>query len=305
MSNREEKNHALLPSNIVATEGRFFINISKRGCGSGCSYCYIDGTHDQQTLLDESEVLDSITIMQKHPDFTPGARGTLVSLCPDTEPCKTVQSTDMVIKLLEHLLPLGNPIQLSSKERIPADLLQLVSTRRRFDGQFVLFVSSSTISRVAAIEPHAAPPAERFANIAASQRYGVLSCLYLKPFLPATLIDLPIYAEVIRDYAPSMICVGVLYSAKESNMPESAASLHHPVHSALGSPGKWESMSTFRTQLVNRFRTPVFFSSVCVSAYARNWFPTPRIWQDYSSLCVNCRSCDSQYQSWQSEVIEK
>ena len=276
-------------SNVTSTPGRVFVDISRRGCGSGCRYCYIDGIHEQQELVSKSELAESIAHLLEQPGFVPGRFGTLVSMCPNTEPFKSRYSTELLILALGSLLPLGNPIQIPTKEPIPKEILVEISRHVQFAGQAVVFVSTSTLSRSATFEPRAASPSERFKNFSISRETDVLACLYIKPVLSSTLRDCDLYVEAVCDYEPPLICVGIMYKkAEEYNR---GALLHHPVHSNLASVGVSEDISVFRDRLSQNTSAPVFFSSVCVSAYARNWFPMPAIWRDHPELCIDCRPC--------------
>ena len=285
-----------LPSNIVATPGRFFVNVTSSGCGSSCAYCYVDGFRQGQVALTPDDLEESLRLMTAHPGFAAGPRGTLVSMCPDTEPFKTSVSTALVAQVLSRVLPIGNPLQLSTKEPVPPAILELIRERRRFAGQVILFTSSSTISKAATVEPSASPPAARFTNFEACRLYGITSCLYVKPFLPATYADLELYVDVARNYRPSTACVGVLYkpsrAGEAANSPRPGSKFHHPVHTELEAPALETSVIEFRARLAQVLEGPVFHSSVCVSAHARGWYPSPHIWRELPDLCVRCRDCE-------------
>jgi DNA repair photolyase len=282
-------------TNLKLTEGRFFINITSQGCGSGCSYCYINGAQDKQVLIEEEQLFSSINYLRENKNFVLGKQGTLISLCPDTEPFKTENSTSLIMNILKTILPWGNPIQIPTKERIPQKILKIIKSLMIYPEQVVIFVSSSTISKASKIEPYAALPYERFSNFKLCQSYNILSCLYIKPFLLCTEKDIELYIDVIHDYQVSLVCIGILYT-KNSATPILKSNLHHPVHLELTSKGLNDKSLNFRTKIAQKFELPIFYSSVCVSAYVRNWIPSPKIWIDFPSLCINCRNCDSDYQ---------
>lgn len=283
------------PSNIHLTEGRVFIDISQRGCGSGCLYCYIDGTGEAQELLPQQVVSSSVAYLIQHPNFVPGLHGTLLSLCPNTEPFKTNASTDLITLVLRKILPLGNPVQIPTKERVPASILQTIRQYRTHPRQVILFISSSTVSKATLIEPGAAAPEIRFQNIHACRQADVPSCLYIKPFTKVTFQDINLYIDTIRVYDPPVICVGVLYR-KGQSAASHPVHLYHPARTNLRAPGVSDLMQNFRDTLANIFSIPIFYSSVCVSAYIRDWYPVPNIWRKFPDLCINCRNCEAEYQ---------
>lgn len=290
----------LIPKNVILTQGRLFINIALSGCGNGCLYCYISGSKEKQKLLDEWSFTESLNYVKQHLDFIPGKLGTLISLCPDSEPFKSEQSTKLVVSILKSFLPLGNPIQISTKQLIPDLVFSIIEKEINYTGQVVIFISNSTISEVSIFEPYATQLPQRFGNIKRSRDFGIISCLYIKPFLQSTANDVKHYIEVVNHYQPNMICVGIMYQIEPFVNKNSV--FHHPVHpDRLFSLGLTNEIIDFRMQIIKSVYTPIFYSSLCVSAYARNWFPSPRIWLDFPELCVECRNCKENYQNYNSK----
>ena len=285
----------LYPRNITSIPGRVFLDISASGCSSGCSYCYISGPTRPQVLLSHQELDASITQLDELRIVDVGPKGTLISLCPNTEPFKTPLSTELLLRVLHRILPWKNAVQISTKEVIPPAVLEEIDSLAAFPGQVVLFTSCSTISRASVIEPGAAPPSERFRNFGTAKALGarkVVSCLYVKPFLPVTQRDQSAFIEVLQTLRPDAACVGILY--QKTDKPAVTA-LRHPAHPELGSGGIKVQMKEFGTALSQSVGLPVFYTSPCVSAWARNWYPTPRVWYDFPELCVGCRDCEGEY----------
>jgi len=270
---------------------RAFVNITTRGCGSGCSYCYIDGPKLRQSFVAETEIKRTAKALLAHEDFIPGRMGTIVSLCPDSDPFKTPESVRLFEMLLCEVIPLGNPIQIPTKEVYPASSLALIA-RLAHRNQVVAFTSFSTLARAATVEPGAASIADRFDNFRRCRDHGVFSGLYLKPFLPSTVRDLEEFILRTNETRPDSLCVGILYSTTDKG---DQSEYNHPVHAELSAKPIDDAFKHF----VERFKiatgVPMFHSSVCVSAYALNRFPTPHIWRSYPSLCVGCRDCEADF----------
>jgi DNA repair photolyase len=277
-----------VPSNIIISEGRFFINITHHGCGNGCSFCYISQPKKEQHLINLDDLKISLDYVQNHSNFQKGRNGTLISLCPDTEPFKTECSTNCIAIILEHFLLLGNPIQISTKEVIPQEILELIQKNIKYIGQIVIFTSNSSISQSSRIEPY-----KRFENFIRCRDFGILSCMYIKPFLDLTINDLELYVDAIIKYSPDIVCTGIEY--KKETKDSTKILFNHPAYKNLKCNDLSENLIVFRERVSKTISNPVFFSSICVSAFARDYFPTPFIWKDLPKLCVKCRDCQKDY----------
>ncbi|MBD9490504.1 hypothetical protein [Ensifer sp. ENS11] len=277
---------------------RVFINITKRGCGSGCSYCYIDSPAGPQVFIDDLALSGSAEALLQSPFFRPGRNGTIVSLCPDSEPFKDKRSTEKIICVLRAVLSLGNPVQIPTKERAPEAVLEVISTYA-YPNQVVLFTSFSSLGKASKIEPHAAPVAERIRNFASARNHGVFACMYLKPFLPATLKDLDYVLEILEKERPDAVCVGMLYTTTQQKDP----AYTHPVHGSLTARPLDADFNKFVAALKKQGLVPLFHSSVCVTAWALDRIPTPHIWREYPALCVNCRNCEGDFQERSSRAV--
>ncbi|CUX37679.1 MULTISPECIES: hypothetical protein [Agrobacterium] len=270
---------------------RVFINITTRGCGSGCSYCYIISPAGPQVFVDDAALSNSAEALLQSPYFRPGRNGTIVSLCPDSEPFKDERSTEKVLCVLRAVLSLGNPVQIPTKEKVPEAALEVISTHA-YPNQVVLFTSFSSLAKAGKIEPRAAPVADRIRNFALARKHGVFVCMYLKPFLPATLKDLDHVLQVLEAERPDAICVGMLYTTTQ----QQDSAYTHPVHASLTARPLDDDFNTFVAAVKAQGLVPLFHSSVCVTAWALDRIPMPHIWKEYPALCVNCRNCERDLQ---------
>ena len=208
---------------------RVFVNITTAGCGSGCSYCYIVRPNGPQTFIDTLTLQSTADSLLRCDDFIEGQMGTIISLCPDSDPFKSEESTERFESVLQQLIPLGNPIQIPTKEVYPKSTLALINRLQR-GNQVVAFTSFSSLSKASKIEPRAASVDERFSNFQRCRDYGVFGCLYLKPFLPGTIADLGEFVSRANAARPDALCVGILYSTSDKG---DDAQYNHPVHVGL------------------------------------------------------------------------
>ena len=132
------------------------------------------------------------------------------------------------------------------------------------------------------IEPKAAPPMERFKTFGILREANVFSCLYIKPFLATTQVDRVEFSRILLNFRPNSCCVGLLYRRRKAG---TQSPFIHPAYSDLTSSQKeLEKIVHFRQRLADSGFGPIFHSSICVSAYARNWFPTP----EYGRITPSC-----------------
>lgn len=270
---------------------RVFVNITTSGCGSGCSYCYIINPTGKQVFVDMGALTGSGDALRAHPDFRPGPRGTIISLCPDSDPFKVPEATMRTEEVLRSVLPLGNPVQIPTKEKMPLSTLRLIRDNAAHN-QVVMFTSFSSLAKASKIEPNAASVEDRVSNFRACREHGVFSGMYLKPFLPSTLNDLDQVISILKESPPDSICVGILYSTTDK---ADSTAYGHPVHSNLTAGAIDTKFERFVEGIKANSSVPLFHSSVCVTAWALDRYPTPHIWIDHPTLCVNCRDCAGEH----------
>ena len=143
-------------------EGRAFLSISHKGCGSGCNYCYISDPLGPQQLHEPAEIAALCDELIYSPTFKPGREGTLISLTPETEPFKTVASTSLIIQIVRTLAALGNPLQVSTKEIVPPEVYDWIDEASAYRGQVTIFTSMASLSLSERIEPYAPKANTRF-----------------------------------------------------------------------------------------------------------------------------------------------
>lgn len=264
---------------------RVFVNITRRGCGSGCSYCYVEEFQAPQVLLSEQEVVSAIEATMAEPLFVNGREGTIVSFCPDTEPFKTEISTELMIKAVTLAASRGNRIQISTKEVVPLTFWKACSKLQRYYGQFVVFVSLTTFRKAATVEPFAAVPEQRLTNFAAAKADGIAACLYVKPFTKVTGSDLWFFQAAVAASRPSAVCVGMIY---QSSVPAVESMGKHPAHAELSTRGVTTSLENFVAALEKSCDVPIFYTSVCVSGALASSRPRPNVRRVLPNLCTNC-----------------
>ena len=100
------------------------------------------------------------------------------------------------------------------------------------------------------------------------------------------------YTKPEEEIAALLDSLGVKYERKTP----SSKYFTHPTHYNLFSQGLSSEMVHLREKLLEN-KLPVFFTSLCVSSYATNRYPIPKIWREYPHLCVKCRDCEKDYKN--------
>jgi DNA repair photolyase len=267
---------------LLMTPSRLFVSIATRGCGSGCSYCFISHPDDSPHYFSPNQILDSMDTLNAGHSFLRGVNGTLVSLSPETEPFRNAESLALVLLLLDRFLPLGNRIQISTKEVVPEQFW----SRVRGHNTVVVFTSFSTMTMAATLEPGAARPIDRLRNFSSPAALGVASCALVKPFLPQTARELPQFIQAFRDHRPRAVCVGMPYRRNTST----SSTYTHPIEAAWRSLGITTALREFTTRIGSELDIPVLHSSICVHSFLLDVEPPTPIWED-AALCVRCRAC--------------
>lgn len=261
-------------NSIVFTDNRVFVDIGK-GCGFACEYCYCDEAKMKQEPYSEYDIKKMVDYISDHSKFKKGLAGTVISLCPHTEPLMTEKSRTLVLYLIKKLAPYGNMIQIATKAIIPESFLEEINNFTQ-KGQLVIFVSISSIFHAKENEPYSPSLEDRLDNIRKCNKYGVSNCLYVKPFFIKGKEEHDELNKVIERYKPQTVCTGIVYD--ENNV---AGDFLHPTNSNISSKGINNEMVSFR----NNNPRQKFLTSSCVLASINNVVNNVDIPQD---LCVKC-----------------
>lgn len=257
--------------NIFYAEGRFFVDIAESGCGSGCAYCYIKYCKENQILIEKHAFRESLESIKESNKYVQGKCGSLISLCPNTEPFKSKDSTELIITVLKEFLPLGNPIQISTKERIPTKIFEIIEEESIYEKQVFLNISTSSISKWDVIEPNAAAPKIRFENFTTAKMYN---------------------NNIIKEYNPDTVCVGINFG-KSNKMDRLCDLLYKSkeIYEEVCSSQINKNIYQFTKKVIDEINVPIFHSSICIVAYVMDKQPELKIWEKTPELCTNCRDC--------------
>jgi DNA repair photolyase len=255
--------------NIIKAKGRYFIDVTIDGCGSGCSYCYIKNPKKEQKLMERNLFNESIDQLVHDRDFEVGKRGSIISLCPNTEPFKSKNSTISITDVLRKFLPLGNPIQISTKEVIPVEFLQFTQNNVQYEKQVFFNISVPCITNANKIEPNAAKIENRLKNFVVIKKFDRLSsCLYIKPFLHYSYNDIDHYLEIITNYEVEYVCVGLYLKKKSWNI--SYCDLlyqNNDMIKKIIDLTTIDKLNKFKVEILKRTNAMVFHTSIDIIHY--------------------------------------
>lgn len=284
-----------LNENVKFDEGRIFIDITYKGCGSGCSYCYVNTKSENQLLISSLELKQVIDYIIESDKYIKGKEGSIISLCPNTEPLKSKESIRLVEMILKKFLPEGNPIQISTKEKIDEEIFKNIQNYIKYKSQLYVNISLPTISKSEIIEPGAANIRDRIENFNLIKKYDMIhSILYIKPFMTITLEDRENYLEIIEKYKPDSICIGIdflKYNLDKEICPcdllyKDIESSKKAIKIAIN-----KGFNEFSKQIQIASSKIVFHSSICIIAYVLGVKPKLNINNKYKILCSNCGIC--------------
>lgn len=253
-------------------DGRVFIDIGE-GCGNACTYCYVKDKDKPQIVYAEDRIKAELKIITADSRFIPGI--TIVALCPHTEPFKSIASANCILIIVKTIAPMGNIIQIATKEIVPAFFLE-ESKKFVSPNQLILFISCSCFTEASQFEPFAVDYGSRLKNIEICHQYGFRSVLYLKPFLLSD-VDIIILEKELRRYHPDSVCLGITYQMNKQG------EYHHPTNIEITSNGINERMYYCAERI--QLNVPVFYTSTCAIAWINGVINNVSI---PKKLCVNC-----------------
>lgn len=263
-----------IDKNVKFADNRVFVDIGK-GCGFSCSYCYCEESRLPQKIFNSDDINMMAKYIVNHIAFNKGVTGTVVSLCPHTEPLMSKESQSLILDLIKLIAPYGNIIQISTKSVIPDDFLKKLSFIV-CKGQVVIFVSISSIFKISEYEPFAPSLDLRLNNIKKCKMYGISSCLYVKPFFITGENECSKLDDVIYEYKPDAICTGIVYAQNKEK-----GNYIHPTNPNIKSEGVHDEIVDYNKRSDNIS----FLTSSCVLASInkiKNSVDIPR------KLCIRC-----------------
>lgn len=193
---------------------RIFVNTCL-GCTGKCSYCYLDKMgYDNSSIIGKVRKAEELIEEIKHAGIS---KDTLITIGCFSE-CWDDNNKPETIKLIKYFLQNGNQIQLSTKKEICVEEAREFENLIQYLGQFVVFVSSATISKWDTIERGTDSPIKRFNTFEISKELNIPTALYMKPVLKGiTNQDIELYKEVIQKYGVKDVVVGSMFGEKVSN----------------------------------------------------------------------------------------
>lgn len=196
-------------------ENRLFINTCL-GCIGGCSYCYLPkmGYSNKEKLNEIMSAEEIITFLQET-DYNLSTN-TLITLGCFSE-CWDEKNKPHTIKLIKYFLSKGNQVQLSTKRQICEEEISDILPLIKYYGQFIIFVSSSTISMHDTIEKNTEKIENRFKTFDLIKK-NIPVVLYIKPVLKnITYKDMDLYKMYIEKYKIENVVVGSIFTNELSN----------------------------------------------------------------------------------------
>jgi DNA repair photolyase len=201
---------------LYGDTNRIFLN-TNLGCSSQCSYCYLPelniaiGTKANKHM----SVNDLFNSLLENTDFSAGKDGTIISLGCCSE-CWDEANQGNTIELLSKLIPLGNPIQLSTKREVKLASIQPLLSELAWYGQLNIYISNSTISHWDEYEQKTTAPMHRFKSFDLKSTNKIPMYLYIKPvLLGITIKDIEQYISIANQYNLDII-LGEMFTTNES-----------------------------------------------------------------------------------------
>lgn len=203
---------------IYGTSERIFVNTAI-GCNACCKYCYmpkLGHKKKEKTISGEMAVQQVLNMTC----FSPGKNGTVLSLGCYSE-CLDLQNMKETETVVQGLLPLGNRIQLATKQIVTEHFLEIIKRYQMYDEQMHIYISMPTISLIEQLESGTALANQRITNIENCIRHNIPVVLYIKPFLEnITESDLEKYIKIVRKYRIPAVVGGYLYTEPNGKLAD-------------------------------------------------------------------------------------
>lgn len=265
---------------LIEENGRVFVDVAYRGCGSGCKYCYVPSSAEKQLVASYEDLGHVVAYLNRCYQNAE----CIISFCPNTEPFKTQDSIDRVLFVLRGLQGGRFHVQISTKEYISDPLLHELNTMA---GQNAIFLNiSMPFLEMKEMEPGAADIKQRISNIERIRSYPYLRCgLYIKPCSPKAVDDIEKYIAVINHAQPNYVCIGVAFN-KNSDTP--CATLHREDDAAAVISAQKDSIMEFAQKMKAVVRCPVVYSSICAIFQENYGNCSLDLWRYDGNLCSSC-----------------
>lgn len=217
---------------VYGNKERVFVNTAL-GCDANCIYCYLPELKEGKDI-EYISAEELINLVVSAPYFVEGEQGTIISIGCYSE-CLNKKNMNKTKKILEYFLPLGNYIQLATKQEVPREIIDTIFYKRKFAEQASIYISMPTISGIKELEKGTAEYNARINNIERCKKREISVVLYVKPFLEnwtykdskkfskiVEKYNIPIviggYLSVKRDLHTADVGEGLLYEQGESSL---------------------------------------------------------------------------------------
>ncbi len=197
----------------AANNKRIFIN-TNIGCTGNCSYCYLPkmGYSNQEIVKSTKTSEEIITMINNNINVN---KHTLITMGCFSE-CFDDYNKEETIKIIKYFLNQGNQVQLSTKKQIKWHDIKSILPFIKYYGQFIVFVSSTTISMHDEIEKNTDTIKNRFKNFKYNKYFPTV--LYIKPVLKnITYKDVDLYKQYIKKYNIKYTIVGSIFTEQTSS----------------------------------------------------------------------------------------
>lgn len=188
---------------------RLFINTSL-GCNGKCKFCYLPklGMNKIETKA-WKEILE--LLKESHYKLT---KNTLITIGCFSE-CFDDMNKKETIKVIKFFLEKGNQVQVSTKKYVSFDDIKELVPFIKYYGQFVIFVSSSTITNDKVYELGTEQSDLRFQTFDL-MKYNIPVILYMKPIIQSvTIKDLELYKKLIINRGITNVVIGSLFTEEK------------------------------------------------------------------------------------------
>lgn len=189
---------------------RLFINTSL-GCSSNCKFCYLPRLGINNI---KSRSWEEILELLNSSDYI-CSKETLITIGCYSE-CFDKINKEETIKAIKYFLNNGNQVQISTKRYVSYEDIKELIPLIKYYGQFIIFVSSSTISSYKDYELNTEQLELRFKTFDLIN-YNIPVILYMKPIIQdVTIRDIDLYKKIIIHYDITNVVVGSLFTEEKN-----------------------------------------------------------------------------------------